>query len=153
MQTKLSTSVKEISRYLILIYCVGAVISLFCPVYSASDQLDEAFVVTVKAMNLPEFSGWGGITVALPFLLAALVFSSWNAAVKTGYWFLLNLIGAYGVPAALLAARTALAEQIGPFITRLSGLSIFIPLLIAASVSALFTFTDINDCEKNENKV
>ena len=131
----------------------AAAASLFLPVYSVRDQFEDAFVVTAKFINLPEFSGWGGITLALPFLLAALVCSNWNAAVRTGCWFLLNLTGTYAVPAALLAARTGLAEQSGPFITRLSGVSIFVSLLIAASVAALFILTDTNSCGEIENKV
>lgn len=134
-------------RNLALFACAIVFFSFFCPIFSASEELEAAFVVTIKLINLPEFSGFGGIVVALPFLMIALLLCErLSVTSQTIVWFILNLASAYAIPTALFAARQHLFINVGQIITRQSGLSLSLPLLIVSSVLTLFA---IQDCSLN----
>ena len=132
-------------RSIAVFFCILATVSLFFPIYSARTELESAFIVTIHGFNLAEFSGFGGIVITTPFLLAALLLCNrLSASIRTVCLFILTMACSYALPAALFEAKQYLTINVGSF-SRHSGLSFFISLLIAAVLLALASISE-NAC-------
>lgn len=130
-----------------LVVCALAIAAMFFPIFSAAETLEPVFITVIRWWNLPEFSGWGGITISLPFLFLALLFSRMDNTTKTVCWFVLNFLGTYAISASCIAAKLWMSEHVGLHISRGSSIALFIPMLIAASI---LTFLKIRRSGKKE---
>ena len=117
-----------------LIACATSMASLFCPIYSAVDRYETVFTSVVRWWNLPEFSGWGGIAISLPFLYAALIVSGLSNNAKMFIWFPVTALGAFTIPEACFAAKIWLIENVNSNVQFRFGLRAYFVFLIATSL-------------------
>lgn len=132
---------------LALAACIASVACLvFVDFFSARDREEPAFICVVKGINLVEFSGWGGITLLLPVMLATLQLSCLDRRGKNILWFLLNIGGAYSISEAYIAAKMWIRESVNVLITFEPGQAAFVVLL---SLASALTFAVIQRKNKN----
>ena len=99
---------KNFARVIGTIFALLAMASLFLPLYHAEIEVGDAWSVTLRGVNLVEFSAWGTLVRAIPLIFIAIAYSRLNIQTKT-----VLTLGVYALDiVSLQSANTAMRKWI-----------------------------------------
>ena len=96
---------KKTAKIIGIIFAVLTTLSLFLPIYKASFTDGESMTLLIRGYDLYEFSPWGIVTILVPFVLIATMFTRFGKKIKCAIVMCIFVLGNISVHIANISVR------------------------------------------------